>query len=198
MFTLRFFFFFFPFPSFNNRKQTRLPAALGRPRRGGRCRLRGRSGAQGALRGVIYFVHICSPPGPHSALPGCAPGPGCQPGKVQYLQAMAHLKFFLSSHRAPRSSGEAAPSRPAPSSPGAAAGPAAAPVPVSPGCAAPHEHKPRAGLLSTAQSRLGSHLQGATPSSCASPLLKLCKEVWYLIKVLWKKIDIYDIIISAW
>lgn len=159
-------FFFFPFPSFNNRKQTRLPGALRRPRRRGRCRLRAAAGAaRGAARGYGFCSDLQSPRAPFRP-PWLRSSPGCQSGRAQYLPAMAHLKF--SAQRAPRSPEKATPSPPGRS---------------RCHCAAPHKHSPRARPLPSAQSGLGTDLQSVTPTSWVSPLLKLCKDVWYLIKV---------------
>lgn len=69
-------FFHFPLLIIESRRAARCPQE---PRRGGRCRLG--AAAQGALRGVIDFVHICTALGPRSALPGCAPAQAVSQGE---------------------------------------------------------------------------------------------------------------------
>lgn len=134
------FWFFISLLIIERRRGCPVPSG-GRAEEGAAASARPLGRARGAARGFLfYFIHLCRALGPHSALSGCAPGPGCQPGRVQYLQAMAHLKYFLSSRRASLSSGEAPPSPPAWSGPRAAAA-----VPVTAGCAAPHTHGPQTG-----------------------------------------------------
>lgn len=157
-----FVFIFFSFPSLNNRKQTRLPGALGRPRRGGRCRLR--SGVQGALRGVRDCARTAEPLGPippslaalqaslsakeSTKPPGYGPFtdfPQLSPSFSQLREGGRAISSRLERLLSPR------------------AVPPSQTIPTA-----------RSGCRVTCKAQL--------PPLCVSPLLKLCKEVWYLIK----------------
>lgn len=163
----------FHFP-LNNRKKTGLPGALGRPRRGGRCCLRAAARSRkGRCAGffILFYSSLQSPRASFrplwlrsrprlSARESTIP-PGYGPFKVfpQLSPSFSQLgggPAISSRLERPRSRRCGSRHRGL--------------------CRPSHTRSPN-WVLSTAQSGLPSALQGATPTLCVPPLLKLCKEV---------------------
>lgn len=111
MFTLRgvgfcgVFFFHSPLLIIESRRGCPVPSG-GRAEEGaaGSARPLGR---QGALRGVMDSVRICRAPGPHSALPGCAPAQAVSQGehntsRLWPILSSSQLSELLAARRRPR------------------------------------------------------------------------------------------------